>query len=189
MQTHAGMAVSQDGGAWQRSAKNVRGKARHRKLHAVHSTPQLSLYHPRNFHAGVAVSQDGVEWRRSARNVKGKQGSAAVSDVGATIGPNVGFWWTFDTCHVAVSDVQVRVCVHVHMHVSSCACMCVCVCEDGQSVGVLVDVRHVPCSSFRRSGVYDVCGMHMHLFVLASECASVCLGRMWGLGCASVWVW
>ncbi len=29
-----------------------------------------------------------------------------AADVGMAIVPN-GDWWTFDTCHVAVSDVQV----------------------------------------------------------------------------------
>jgi hypothetical protein len=32
---------------------------------------------------------------------------AKTADVGVVLGPNSGSWWTLDTCHLAVSDVQV----------------------------------------------------------------------------------
>jgi len=58
--------------------------------------------------AGVAISPDGIQWRRSSDAVEGERsGTAAALDVGAFLLPNED-WWTFDTAHMSVADVQVR---------------------------------------------------------------------------------
>lgn len=56
--------------------------------------------------AGVAISMDGVNWQRSAERVSGIRGADAATDSGEVLEPNKD-WWTFDTCHMEVSDVQV----------------------------------------------------------------------------------
>jgi hypothetical protein len=48
--------------------------------------------------------------------------SAKASDVGVVLGPNSGNWWTLDTCHLAVSDVQVGTVVRVVVNMTNCAC-------------------------------------------------------------------
>jgi hypothetical protein len=57
--------------------------------------------------AGVAVSHDGINWLRGDGLVEGHRGSEKAKDVGVVLGPNSDNWWTLDTCHLAVSDVQV----------------------------------------------------------------------------------
>lgn len=47
---------------------------------------------------------DGVEWRRGGGAVAGRAGA---EEVGRVMGPNTEDWWTLDTAHLAVSDVQV----------------------------------------------------------------------------------
>ena len=54
--------------------------------------------------AGLATSVDGVEWRRGGGAVAGRAGA---EEVGRVMGPNTEDWWTLDTAHLAVSDVQV----------------------------------------------------------------------------------
>ncbi len=57
---------------------------------------------------GVAVSSDGVTWKRGGGTVEGARGAARAEDVGLCLAPTgVDYWWTLDTCHLAVSDVQV----------------------------------------------------------------------------------
>eukprot|EP00879_Flechtneria_rotunda_P022777 GHRR01024054.1.p1 GENE.GHRR01024054.1~~GHRR01024054.1.p1 ORF type:complete len:357 (+),score=108.66 GHRR01024054.1:488-1558(+) len=56
---------------------------------------------------GVAVSSDGINWLRSEGLVEGRRGADKADDVGLTLQPNSDNWWTLDTCHLAVSDVQV----------------------------------------------------------------------------------
>ncbi|WIA38670.1 hypothetical protein OEZ86_001976 [Tetradesmus obliquus] len=56
---------------------------------------------------GVAVSHDGIDWLRGDGLVEGHRGSAKDGDVGVVLGPNSDSWWALDTCHLAVSDVQV----------------------------------------------------------------------------------
>jgi hypothetical protein len=58
--------------------------------------------------AGVAVSHDGIYWLRGDGLVEGHRGDAKLKDVGVVLGPNADNWWTLDTCHLAVSDVQVN---------------------------------------------------------------------------------
>jgi hypothetical protein len=53
------------------------------------------------------VSHDGISWLRGDGLVEGHRGSAKAKDVGVVLGPNSDNWWTLDTCHLAVSDVQV----------------------------------------------------------------------------------
>ena len=53
----------------------------------------------------MAISVDGISWQRSTTNVSGDKGAGADSDVGAIMEPNKD-WWTLDTCHMSVSDVQ-----------------------------------------------------------------------------------
>lgn len=72
--------------------------------------------------AGVAVSHDGIEWLRGDGLVEGHRGAEQAGDVGVVLQPNSENWWTHDTCHLAVSDVQVRLpgilatlaCIRVH---------------------------------------------------------------------------
>lgn len=56
--------------------------------------------------AGVATSTDGVTWERGSAAVSGKAGDD--TEVGLVLGPNPDSWWWHDTCHLSVSDVQVR---------------------------------------------------------------------------------
>lgn len=66
-----------------------------------------------NLTPGVAISRDGISWSRSGEAVAGARGEDAAADVGEVLTPN-GDWWTFDTCHLHASDVQV--CTgHEHM--------------------------------------------------------------------------
>ncbi|KAK3281916.1 hypothetical protein CYMTET_10322 [Cymbomonas tetramitiformis] len=60
---------------------------------------------------GVATSTDGVTWKRGSGAVETVRGSGETSlgkgtDVGTVITTNED-WWTFDTCHLGVSDVQI----------------------------------------------------------------------------------
>ncbi|GFR43366.1 hypothetical protein Agub_g4437, partial [Astrephomene gubernaculifera] len=55
---------------------------------------------------GVAVSRDGLHWFRGSDAVEGSRGAAAAADVGSVLAPNAD-WWTFDTCHLTPTDVQV----------------------------------------------------------------------------------
>lgn len=71
--------------------------------------PGLSGVAPGAGSVGVAVSSDGVIWKRGHGAVEGSRGAARASDVGMCLTPvGVDFWWTLDTCHLAVSDVQVH---------------------------------------------------------------------------------
>lgn len=54
------------------------------------------------------MSHDGIDWLRGDGLVEGHRGSAKDGDVGVVLGPNSDSWWALDTCHLAVSDVQVR---------------------------------------------------------------------------------
>jgi hypothetical protein len=54
------------------------------------------------------VSQDGLTWTRGSGAVEGVRGEDKESDVGSMLHPNPD-WWTFDTAHLGVSDVQVGV--------------------------------------------------------------------------------
>ena len=66
-----------------------------------------------SYSQGVAISHDGMSWRRGSDAVDGaRHGSAAAMDVGAMLPPNED-WWTFDTAHMSVADVQVRTYTHV----------------------------------------------------------------------------
>jgi hypothetical protein len=58
-------------------------------------------------HSGVAVSRDGLVWQRGRGAVAGERGAGAAQDVGAALRPNTDWWW-MDTCHLSISDVQVR---------------------------------------------------------------------------------
>lgn len=55
----------------------------------------------------MAVSRDGISWTRSGDAIEGARGEDAAVDVGSVLTPNKD-WWTFDTCHLYPSDVQVR---------------------------------------------------------------------------------
>ncbi|KAJ9534567.1 hypothetical protein QJQ45_022078 [Haematococcus lacustris] len=68
--------------------------------------PSVDLVSPSSGSTGIAVSKDGIAWQRGGQAVAGERGALAQADVGACLTPN-GDWWTFDTCHLAVSDVQV----------------------------------------------------------------------------------
>ncbi|RMZ57140.1 hypothetical protein APUTEX25_003597 [Auxenochlorella protothecoides] len=50
---------------------------------------------------------DGLRWQRSMEAVTGERGAPATSDVGRVLGPNAEAWWSFDTRHISVSDVQI----------------------------------------------------------------------------------
>lgn len=54
---------------------------------------------------GLAVSSDGLRWSRGHSNIEGSRGEGRASDVGRIMQPNED-WWTHDTCHMSVSDVQ-----------------------------------------------------------------------------------
>ena len=55
---------------------------------------------------GLATSADGITWRRGAGQVPGRAGA---DEVGRILSPNTEDWWTLDTAHLHVSDVQVTV--------------------------------------------------------------------------------
>lgn len=58
---------------------------------------------------GLATSSDGVQWRRGAATVELLSGGAPAregTDVGCSLVPNED-WWTFDTLHVGLGDVQI----------------------------------------------------------------------------------
>ena len=54
---------------------------------------------------GLAVSSDGLNWSRGHSSIEGARGEGRASDVGRIMKPNED-WWTHDTCHMSVSDVQ-----------------------------------------------------------------------------------
>lgn len=54
---------------------------------------------------GLAVSSDGLTWSRGHANIEGARGEGRSKDVGRIMKPNED-WWTHDTCHMSVSDVQ-----------------------------------------------------------------------------------
>eukprot|EP00238_Polyblepharides_amylifera_P002136 CAMPEP_0196587670 /NCGR_PEP_ID=MMETSP1081-20130531/58212_1 /TAXON_ID=36882 /ORGANISM="Pyramimonas amylifera, Strain CCMP720" /LENGTH=347 /DNA_ID=CAMNT_0041909917 /DNA_START=349 /DNA_END=1392 /DNA_ORIENTATION=+ len=59
---------------------------------------------------GVATSSDGVNWKRGVGRMEvtgDRQPSFDGSEVGSVMQPNEEDWWTFDTCHVGVGDVQI----------------------------------------------------------------------------------
>lgn len=68
--------------------------------------------------AGVATSSNGVDWERlpsassaspsatAAQDQKKKDTKQFPQGQGCVMQPGED-WWTFDTCHMAVSDVQV----------------------------------------------------------------------------------
>ncbi|KAF5843522.1 glycosyl hydrolase [Dunaliella salina] len=69
--------------------------------------PAMDLIAPSSGSLGVAISRDGLQWHRSSEAVEGERhGVAAKLDVGAMLTPNQD-WWTFDTAHLSVGDVQV----------------------------------------------------------------------------------
>ncbi|WPT17716.1 hypothetical protein PSENEW3_00005718 [Picochlorum sp. SENEW3] len=55
---------------------------------------------------GLAVSSDGLQWERGHGPISGARGESRSKDVGKVLQPNED-WWTHDTCHVSVSDVQI----------------------------------------------------------------------------------
>jgi hypothetical protein len=63
------------------------------------------------------VSRDGVTWQRGKGSIEGNRGGLAASDVGSILTPN-GDWWTFDTCHMSMGDVQVRGCMRAALGLS-----------------------------------------------------------------------
>jgi hypothetical protein len=54
---------------------------------------------------GLAISEDGLNWSRGVDNIEGARGERKARDVGRIMKPN-GDWWTHDTAHLSVSDVQ-----------------------------------------------------------------------------------
>eukprot|EP00775_Hariotina_reticulata_P008734 gene8734-8914_t len=69
--------------------------------------PGLQGVAPAAGSVGVAVSHDGINWLRGDGLVEGHRGAQQAGDVGVVLGPNTENWWTLDTSHLAVSDVQV----------------------------------------------------------------------------------
>ncbi|KAI8471882.1 MAG: glycosyl hydrolase [Monoraphidium minutum] len=70
--------------------------------------PGLAGVSPGAGSVGVAVSADGVIWTRGGGAVEGSRGAARAADVGMCLTPTgADYWWTLDTHHLAVSDVQV----------------------------------------------------------------------------------
>ena len=69
-------------------------------------------------HAGVATSSNGVHWSRVPSASSAAPSATAAEDKkksgpkgqGCVMQPGED-WWTFDTCHMAVSDVQVSISV------------------------------------------------------------------------------
>ena len=54
---------------------------------------------------GLAISTDGLNWARGVDNIEGARGERKARDVGRIMTPNED-WWTHDTAHMSVSDVQ-----------------------------------------------------------------------------------
>lgn len=55
------------------------------------------------------MSADGINWLRGDGLVEGhRSAEEQLKDVGVVLGPNGENWWTLDTAHLSVSDVQVR---------------------------------------------------------------------------------
>ena len=54
---------------------------------------------------GLAISEDGLNWSRGVDNIEGSMGERKARDVGRIMKPNQD-WWTHDTAHMSVSDVQ-----------------------------------------------------------------------------------
>lgn len=70
--------------------------------------------------AGVAVSADGINWLRGDGLVEGHRSAAEqLRDVGVVLSPNSDNWWTLDTAHLNVSDVQVGPCFSPAVHPAS----------------------------------------------------------------------
>jgi len=70
--------------------------------------PSFGSVAPASGSIGVAVSSDGVNWvRGTGANSGGRAQSERDADVGRLMEPNEDSWWWMDTCHLAVSDVQV----------------------------------------------------------------------------------
>lgn len=61
---------------------------------------------PSSGSVGLAVSSDGIHWRRGEGRIEGARGPRRALDVGRVLEPNADWWW-FDTCHLAVADVQI----------------------------------------------------------------------------------
>ncbi len=81
-----------------------------------HCKADMILTLQRILHAGVATSSNGVDWTRvpsassaapSATAAEDKKSSGPKGQ-GCVMQPGED-WWTFDTCHMAVSDVQVSI--------------------------------------------------------------------------------
>lgn len=81
-----------------------RHAARDRQEHRMGEAPRSDA-HLRTAVAGLAASADGITWQRGAGQVAGRAG---LEEVGRVLTPNTEDWWTLDTAHVSVSDVQVR---------------------------------------------------------------------------------
>jgi predicted GH43/DUF377 family glycosyl hydrolase len=60
---------------------------------------------PSSGSVGLAISEDGLNWSRGEDNIEGARGARKSSDVGRILTPNPD-WWTHDTAHLSVSDVQ-----------------------------------------------------------------------------------
>lgn len=74
-------------------------------VHAPTAQPTPPWAHNRPA-AGLAVSSDGINWRRGEGRIEGARGPRRALDVGRVLEPNADWWW-FDTCHLAVGDVQI----------------------------------------------------------------------------------
>jgi hypothetical protein len=83
-------------------------------------------YGPSVLPAGVAVSKDGVTWVRSGQIIEGARDATAAVDVGKILQPNKD-WWTFDTCHLYASDVQVRTHANIVLSSRKAAAIVICV--------------------------------------------------------------
>lgn len=54
------------------------------------------------------MSTDGINWLRGQGTVEGHRSAAEqYGDVGVVLSPNSDNWWTCDTAHLSVADVQV----------------------------------------------------------------------------------
>ncbi len=122
----AGVAISGDGIRWQRGQGNVEGERGERAVRASPLQPpsppqpawslllcrRAPVRVPRPLHllGSQQVRQAGAATAECPRVLALLLLSPVcpqAADVGASIGPS-GDWWTFDTHHVSVSDVQVR---------------------------------------------------------------------------------
>ena len=70
------------------------------------SCHDIDAVFPSSGSIGLAVSSDGITWSRGDGPISGARGEARSRDVGKIIEPNED-WWTHDTCHLFVSDVQI----------------------------------------------------------------------------------